>query len=1381
MPDAEILFGRFRVRRLLGRGGCGSVHLVEDTVEGNTLKALKLVDLPPDREDLFHLLRREFEILAKYNHPHLTPAFEIGREDRQAYFSMAYVEGPDLLEASTRLPLSEILRLSIQILRALAFLHGLNLIHGDVKPQNILVDTSKKPPFARLLDLGIAETLLEAEPGHAWGTPAYIAPEKILGAPPDPRSDLYSFGVTLYQLLTGALPFQGETVKELHAQHRGSMPTPLRRIDPSIPPPLEEICLKLLAKDPRFRFPSAEAVHAALAAVMPDAVDGPESGEGRHLINAVFAGREEALGELWNLLEPSQEGTPPPTLVAIQGPGGIGKTRLAREFSVSARVKGYRVLEIRCKAHPRFPLEPLAEAAFLLSNEADSLHAPDRQAVKALLEGGQEKSESPDIRGGEKWLSEWIKGVFESATEHGGFLAVLEDFHLALPELVDFLFLLLNPEKGIRGAFLVTAREKFTDPQSGKKFHARRSEGSVGTVTPAPFLGSEVSEWVETALPGASLPEGTAEELVVWAKGNPFLIREALLAGVEGGRFIPSPSGWRFVPPPPGESFPAVGQGTEHRFANLPPRDQELVAAFALHPGEIEVGLLEKIVAGVGESSLLSILRGLVRSGWIVESKRGRAFSIFHDRLRRPVQRALSPEVRARLHRETAACLEGDAEEDEAVEAMVAEHWARAGVHEKGEDWCYRAGRVASHMGRYRRSLLFLRAAYRSAVAIGRDPARLGKIGILVSRSATFLGNLDKAEAILHEMDWRQFPVALRDAYLNALGATYLSRGKLAEAHEALQESLKLKEASGQFEGRPESVELLLTISMTLNGLQRYEESVQVLNRALTLCGDFPTQRGRILVGLGRTFISLGRLDEAFDRLVQGVKIFRKFPSDPMNFVPIYFLIGNVRVDQGITHRAFRWYKIYRRFSERFNYAIGDCIGASMTSRTAWILGKPALAYREAKHALDLSLRIGDIYQIINSLAGLHLLAIQTGRHDLSLSVRESARRNASKVGAHLFDLLFPFPTEFLLRAGRIGDARKALDEAVSGFKEKGFHLQRRILLTEMALDVESGRPERVLDSASAMEEKAGSFLRDRIQILGLKARALADLGREKEAKLAFQEALENALERGHSGDAAGLRFHQARWLQAKGDPSQAFKGAIFSAAEAERSGRIARVWQALHLAARALEALEQPRRAAKFFRRALWRMETEAMAFPEPYRSSFTAREDCADLIGRTIGIRAEDTARRLAARVCAHLPSPSSEWVKTTTAWAASCAGFLGADAAVFQAQWGDAHPKEVVFGKPQDLDETRTLTFGGGGPRQGSLTLYRRWERGPFIPVALRNAPFLLSRLAASLERGERKELATQYERSERIIRAKLREAETVLATAQKTLSNTQTALG
>jgi eukaryotic-like serine/threonine-protein kinase len=210
----------------------------------------------------FHI---EAEAAAKLSHPCIVPVYEVGQHEGQHYYSMAYVAGSNLARRLANGPLpartaSEILQ---NIASAIAVAHAQGVIHRDLKPANILLDENGHP---MVTDFGLAKRLLEpgldTQTGNLLGTPAYMAPEQAQGISSKigPAADIYSLGATMYELLTGRPPFQGETHFATIRQVLEHEPAPLRLLNPMVPRDLETICLKCLQKDPSQRYTTALAV-----------------------------------------------------------------------------------------------------------------------------------------------------------------------------------------------------------------------------------------------------------------------------------------------------------------------------------------------------------------------------------------------------------------------------------------------------------------------------------------------------------------------------------------------------------------------------------------------------------------------------------------------------------------------------------------------------------------------------------------------------------------------------------------------------------------------------------------------------------------------------------------------------------------------------------------------------------------------------------------------------------------------------------------------------------------------------------------------------------------------------------------------------------------
>jgi serine/threonine-protein kinase len=311
----DALADRYRFERVLGQGGMATVWLARD------LKHDRQVAVKTLRPELAaHLgsarFLREIQIAARLNHPHILSLHDSGEAAGRIYYVMPFVEGEtlrDLLDRQERVPLELALRYTREVADALAYAHGQGIIHRDIKPENILIQSG----HAVVSDFGIARAVSAAggtggsstltAAGAAIGTPLYMSPEQILGEPLDFRSDLYSLGCVLYELLSGAPPFTGAGPRALIAAHTAQPVPPLRDRRPDIPPAVETATLRALAKLPGDRFGSAEEFAGALA---PGAIT-PRPAPGRSWRRLAAAALVViALGGAWLLLHrPRPDGT----------------------------------------------------------------------------------------------------------------------------------------------------------------------------------------------------------------------------------------------------------------------------------------------------------------------------------------------------------------------------------------------------------------------------------------------------------------------------------------------------------------------------------------------------------------------------------------------------------------------------------------------------------------------------------------------------------------------------------------------------------------------------------------------------------------------------------------------------------------------------------------------------------------------------------------------------------------------------------------------------------------------------------------------------------------------------------------------------------------
>ncbi|HEX9160101.1 MAG TPA: protein kinase [Thermoanaerobaculia bacterium] len=258
---------RYRVIRTLGHGGMGMVYLVHDNDLGRDV-ALKLI-LPElgDSPAILERFRREILLSSRVTHPNVLRVFDLGESDEVKFLTMEYVDGEDLASAighGRRLPVEKVVSIFRQICQGLAAAHGIGVVHRDLKPQNIMIDRSGK---VFLTDFGLARTAAQTNltvSGAVVGTPHYMSPEQVKGTEIDQRSDIYSLGVILYEMLAGDVPFKGNSAYEIMIKRVQQPPRPIEELNRDTPAYLAKILNRCLAVDPDERYQTLEQVIADL-------------------------------------------------------------------------------------------------------------------------------------------------------------------------------------------------------------------------------------------------------------------------------------------------------------------------------------------------------------------------------------------------------------------------------------------------------------------------------------------------------------------------------------------------------------------------------------------------------------------------------------------------------------------------------------------------------------------------------------------------------------------------------------------------------------------------------------------------------------------------------------------------------------------------------------------------------------------------------------------------------------------------------------------------------------------------------------------------------------------------------------------------------------
>lgn len=299
--------GDYTVEGTLGRGGLGTVYRVRHRISHREEAMKVLLPEMTGTVEMAERFRREIQLLASLNHPNIARLNTAFYFEGQLVMMMELVEGENLrsLSQRTRIPIPQLLDYASQALRAIEYAHTRGVVHRDIKPANLMVSPAG---LMKVLDFGIAQQESSAEltlAGSVVGSPIYMSPEQVRGEKATPQSDLYSFGVTLYELIAGQPPIQGKNSYELMMGHLNQMPKQLREIRPETPRYLSQALARALEKDPTRRFAKAGDFLAALAA------GENQTGELTATLPPISGGHRVATDEL-NKLRSSSGSVPQP-------------------------------------------------------------------------------------------------------------------------------------------------------------------------------------------------------------------------------------------------------------------------------------------------------------------------------------------------------------------------------------------------------------------------------------------------------------------------------------------------------------------------------------------------------------------------------------------------------------------------------------------------------------------------------------------------------------------------------------------------------------------------------------------------------------------------------------------------------------------------------------------------------------------------------------------------------------------------------------------------------------------------------------------------------------------------------------------------------------
>jgi tetratricopeptide (TPR) repeat protein len=856
---------RFTIRNpaqdLLGRGGMGDVYRATDAQTGGFVAAKILNPEALARDPgLLERFAREGEALRQLNHPNIVRMVAAAEENGQHYLVMEFVGGgslQDLLTAQGRLSSSQVVKIALEVADALTRAHHLGILHRDLKPANVLLAQDGTP---RLTDFGIAslpDSPHLTQTGVLVGTVAYLSPEVCQGRPPDERSDIWAFGVMLFELLTGQQPFKGANLTATLTAIL-TQPTPdLAQLNLDVPAALADLLYRMLEKDPQQRIPSVRLVGAELEALSKGwQVATPLAGRekkiepveqsAQHRLATLtgpgrLVGREPELAEalqLWRMAQQGDSG-----LLLISGEPGIGKSRLVRELTMQVQMAHGVPLVGECYAEGGAPYAAFAQAILGVADWPAALPPLVLADLISLVPGLRVRypevppNPSLDPQAEQQRVYESAFAFFSRLASRAPVLLVLEDVHWADGGTLALLRSLARRFRQAHAPVLIglTFREAELAEQKGLTDLLNNwNHERLATTIKLHRLDQSTTQTMLEALFVEAVTAEFAQRIYRETEGNPFFIEEICKALIEEGQVYHENGRWQRRSLSAFEMPRSIRMAIETRLTGLPEATQEVLHLAAVLGRRFEFAVLQAAYAegadsGADEETLIAALEGAERAQLLNEIGRGGgALEFAHALIPTSITEGLSGMRRRRLHRRALAALEKLHPDDYKT---LAHHCLEASEDERAMDYLVKAAERA-------------RAAFANAEAVANYQQALRLLDELLREQT-------RAD------HWRAVALQLHEA----LGDTLELTGLHEEAWAAYQSALTLISSNDPIRRS----RLYRKAGKTRETLRLYDEATQAYQQAEMALGAEPAEGATewrqewVMIQLDRSYLEYWR------------------------------------------------------------------------------------------------------------------------------------------------------------------------------------------------------------------------------------------------------------------------------------------------------------------------------------------------------------------------------------------------------------------------------------------------------------------------------------------------------------------------------------------
>ena len=1028
--------GRYVTLKKLGEGGKGVVYKARDTAL-NRVVAVKVLKSSVLSEETGSRFIREAQAIGKLNHPNVVSIYDIGKEDGEQFFVLEFVDGMSLRELMGTYPegkcdMQTVLRVGIDMCGALQYAHSQGVLHRDIKPENILITQEGN---AMLMDFGLAKMLGQpsiTQEGMIVGTVAYVAPEIALGKGADVRSDLYSFGAVLYEMVTGKPPFPGEDPVKVIFSHIHDYPVSPSRLNPKIPQPLAECITKLLQKEPAKRYQTA----ADLLAVLRDIAEGylretlvpsrkpsvvvpsprPISAKEVQLIDRV--GEMNMLREAADKAVRGEGG-----LVFLHGEAGIGKTRLTRELGAYARLRGMQVLYGRCPALfrmdgvPPYILwsevikdylegcspEQLYRVIGFYPSEVCKLVPELRQRLGAIPQSLPIGPEHERDR-----LFEAVSQFVTNISKEAPLLVVLDD--LQWTDQTSLLLMHYLARGVYKTPLLLLGAYRETDiddrhPLSPVLAELNR-ERLLQSVLLKRMSLNDVSEMIKQLLEQDDVPKEFCELVYEKTRGNPFFVEEVIKSLKEEEVIYREENRWKFKEISKIEFPKTVKSVIKARISRLDEDCQNILTLASFVGNDFSFEAIYG-VSGVEENKLLDLMEKLLKTELVKEKVvRGEDVYCFADVIVRDVVHEEVSHLRHRkLHGAVGNALEKvyTKEIDEHL-GELAYHFLESGDKEKALDYFLKAGEKAQKVYAYLEAFSYLQHALE---LIEEKEGNLEERIHIIERLGNLKGWMGEPEAGIEYWNkaltlWNQLGDKKNVARLHVQMASWFWQGvgdkdKASEHHRIALEIL---------EKEPESVELARLYEDISHMLWRTGESIEEAlswtQKAFELAERLNAPE--VLVGCYNNFGTLslksGENEKALKYYEHGLKI--ALENNLFGHASaLYNNLSELYWDTGEFQKTFQTAQEGSTLQRKVGNLYGIVWIDTMLAASYAFMGEMQKAISMFEDILALDKRIKDTAHYSYAICNLGIGYQWLGEWDKSLQCLMEARDVAKKIGEY--------------------------------------------------------------------------------------------------------------------------------------------------------------------------------------------------------------------------------------------------------------------------------------------------------------------------------------------------------------------------------------------